>query len=320
MKFIFRLIKGLFLRLLSFILFTALSIFIFLFVMNQTILQPEFVVSQINKLDLPVFAGEFLKSAPIPDNVPGTQIPVSDVIMRSVEDLQPWIKEQAAAAIRSGYDYFKGKSQDINVSIPVSPVKRSIKDSIIRAASDRPLPAEMANLPPGQAQALISQAAEQYSQEFLSQMGLPNTVEINKGLIRSAVGSEGWARVEQVRQAFSYFNLVFYGLIALMLLSMLLIFVIERNVKQTARTLGVGLAFVGAFDFAIAFAATKFNFFDIQQVSLPQSIEEWLWQLTNAVAAPVITVSIGVLVAGVILIIVSIFYHTKKAVPKTAQP
>lgn len=320
MKFIVGFIKSLFLRLLSFILFSALSIFIVLFVMNQTVLQPEFVVSHINKLDLPAFTNEFLKTAPLTDNVPGTQIPVSDVVTRTVKDLQPWIKEQAAAVVRSGYDYLYGKSQDINVSIPLSPITQSVKDSIVRAAPDWPLPAELAQLPPGQVQAYVKEYAEKYSQDFVSQMGLPTRLEINKSVIRSAVGVEVWARVEQVRLAFSYFGLVFYGLIGLMLLAMLLIFVIERNVKQTARTLGVGLATVGAIDFAVAFVATKFNFFDIEQVSLPQTIEDWLWQLTNAVAAPVISVSIGVLAAGVILIILSILYRPKKAAPKTIQP
>lgn len=311
MKFIIGFIKSLVLRLLNFLLFSSLSIFIILFVMSQTVLKPDFVISQINKADLPALANEFLKTAPLSDNVPGTQIPVENVIIRTVTELQPWVKEQAATVVRSGYDYFTGKSQDINVSISLSPLSESIKNSVIQAAPNWPLPpeSEYAKLPPDQVQAYISQYAEQYSQDFVSLMGLPASLEINK----SVIGAKVWARVEQVRLAFSYFSLVFYGLIGLMLLSILLIFVIERNVKQTARTLGIGIASVGAIDFAFAFVATKFNFFNIEQVSLPPAIEDWLWQLTNAVAAPVITVSIGVMAAGILLIIVSIVYRPRKA-------
>jgi len=53
-------LKGLAVALLSFLLFLSLSIFGLVLMLNQTILNPDFIVDQVNKVDLATFAGEFL--------------------------------------------------------------------------------------------------------------------------------------------------------------------------------------------------------------------------------------------------------------------
>jgi len=53
-------LKGLALFILSSLLFLSLSIFGIVFMLNQTILNPDFVVSQVNKLDIASIAGDML--------------------------------------------------------------------------------------------------------------------------------------------------------------------------------------------------------------------------------------------------------------------
>ena len=61
-----KLLKGLAIGLLSFLLFLSLTIFGILFLLNQTILNPGFVAAEINKLDVPLLAEELL-SEQIPE-------------------------------------------------------------------------------------------------------------------------------------------------------------------------------------------------------------------------------------------------------------
>jgi len=53
-------LKGLALFILGSLLFPSLSIFGIVFMLNQTILNPDFVVSQVNKLDIASIAGDML--------------------------------------------------------------------------------------------------------------------------------------------------------------------------------------------------------------------------------------------------------------------
>ena len=53
-------LKGLAISLLSFLLFLCLSAFSMVFMLNQTLLNPDFVTSQINRLDLSSLAKEMV--------------------------------------------------------------------------------------------------------------------------------------------------------------------------------------------------------------------------------------------------------------------
>ncbi|MFC1974661.1 hypothetical protein ACFLVA_01450 [Chloroflexota bacterium] len=53
-------LKGLALALLGFLLFLSLSIFGFAFQLNDTVLKPDFVVTELDKLDVSLLAKEVL--------------------------------------------------------------------------------------------------------------------------------------------------------------------------------------------------------------------------------------------------------------------
>ena len=55
-----KILKGLALGLLSFLLFLSLSLFGVLLMLNLTILNPDFVISELNRLDTSAIAEEFL--------------------------------------------------------------------------------------------------------------------------------------------------------------------------------------------------------------------------------------------------------------------
>jgi hypothetical protein len=54
------LLKGLALGLLSFLLFLSLYVFGLALTLNYTLLNPDFAISEVDRLDIPLLAEEFL--------------------------------------------------------------------------------------------------------------------------------------------------------------------------------------------------------------------------------------------------------------------
>ncbi len=287
-------LKGLALALLSFLLFLSLSVFGLALTINYTILNPDFVISEINKLDIASLAGELI----------GEQIPqegefMAEAIDDAIADLEPWIKEQADTVIHSGYDYLLGRSQSLNLVIPLEPLKESLKEST-RDAFFQSLPPEAKGLPPAE----LERYFDEYYQDFTKD--IPSTFELNE----SSLSPEVMAQVEQAKQAVGYFQLGFKALIGFMLFLTLCIILINRQVKSTTRGLGITFLTYGAFEYAGIFAIKHLAASQLAQLELPSSLQTWLPQFLADFLVPLQMFSLGLLIAGVILIIISIAYKS----------
>jgi len=79
---------------LSFLLFLSLSVFGLAFAMNRTVLNPDFVISELDRLDVSSLAEEVLREQ-IPEEV--RAIVPSELIDRVLGDivteLEPWVEE-----------------------------------------------------------------------------------------------------------------------------------------------------------------------------------------------------------------------------------
>ena len=87
-------LKGLALSLLGFLLFLSLSIFGLALMLNNTLLNPDFVVSELNKLDVSSLARDMISA-----QIPLEQIPlegefITEILDDTIADLEPWIREQ----------------------------------------------------------------------------------------------------------------------------------------------------------------------------------------------------------------------------------
>ena len=118
------LLKGLALGILSFLLVLSLSVFGVAFLVKQTILNPGFVSSELNKLDVPQLAEEFL-SEQIPEEMLTDEV-LSDIIT----DLEPWIQEQVTDGVYTFYEYLTGESESLSVVVSLEPVKESLRDYV----------------------------------------------------------------------------------------------------------------------------------------------------------------------------------------------
>lgn len=105
-------LKGLALSLLSLLLFLSLTIFGVAFTLNRTILNPDFLASELNRLDISSLTEELLGEEILKINLP-EQLETS--LVDTIPKLEPLIKEQLSAATYSIYDYMLGKRQELDL-------------------------------------------------------------------------------------------------------------------------------------------------------------------------------------------------------------
>jgi len=104
-------LKGLALSLLSFLLFLSLTIFGFAFILNSTLLNPNFVTTELDKLDVGTITEELVtqqladQETPIPEEV-------LDALVDAIPDLVSVINEQLNTALNDIYDYLLGKKEE----------------------------------------------------------------------------------------------------------------------------------------------------------------------------------------------------------------
>jgi hypothetical protein len=106
-----KILKGCALSLLGFLFFLSLALFGVAFMVNQTALNPKFVTTELNSLDIASIVNE---------SITGEQ-PSSDELTTklagTIPEVEPLAKEKADIVIYSVYDYLLGKSRDIDLAL-----------------------------------------------------------------------------------------------------------------------------------------------------------------------------------------------------------
>jgi len=298
-------LKGLALSLLGIILFLSLSVFGLVLALNQTVLNPDFMVSQVNKLDMSSLAEEFFGEI-LSEQTPEGEEFIAEVLDDTLTDLEPWIEDQMSTVIHSTYDYLLGESQRLQLVISTDQLTETLERNF-KAAFILALPPELASLP----QSEIDAGFNQVYQEFSAQ--IPSTIDISEEMM----GPEVMSTIEQAREYIGYIQIAYKALIGFMLLLIGLIVLIHRQVRGTTRQIGITFlvygipAFVGVFFIKnyILGMITQY----IGQDALPASLQAWLPQLVNDLLAPMQMFSLGLLIGGVVLLVVSFVYKREPA-------
>ena len=291
-------LKGLALSLLGFLLFLSLSVLGLALMLNNTILNPDFVVAELDKLDVSSLAKDMI-SAQIPlEQIPQEGEFIAETLDDTIADLEPWIKEQVSTVTYSSYDYLLGKSQSLSVIITLEPVKETLRENL-REALFQSLPPELQGLP----QAEI----ERYFDEFYRPISeqIPSTFEIDESLLPSDV----LTTLEQVRQGIGYFQTGYPALIGFIVLLILGIILINRQVKGSTRSIGSIFLSYGVIEYAGIWATKYFATPQFSQLEIPSSLQAWIPQLLGDFLAPLEMFSLGLLIGGVVLLTVSFVYR-----------
>jgi len=287
-------LKGLALGLLSFLLFLSLSIFGLALTLNYTILNPDFIVSEVDELDISSLVEEFLS-----EEIPQEEPYLAEVLDNTIADLEPWIKEQVNAGIYTSYDYLLGKSESLRLVISLEPVRDSLKDNLREAILESP-PPELEGASPAEIELYLDEA---YSE--IDEM-LPQEFD------ESSLSPEVLAQLEQARQYIGYFQLGYKLLIGFILLLILGIILMHRRVKRATREIGIIFLTYGVLEYIAIFVTKYLAGTQLTKLDMPAQLQTLLPQLLSNFLAPLEIFSICLLVVGVALIIVSFVYKPRQ--------
>ena len=284
------------LAILGVLLCLSLSFFGLVLTIDQTIFNPEFAVSQIDKLDIASLGEEIITGQILPEATVLIPSPIKQLIVGAlndtIADLEPWLKQQAREVTYATYDYLEGRSQHISVVISLEPAKESLRENILES----PLP-ELAGYSP--------ELVERYLDTFYQQV--PPTFEFDEAWL----GPENMAQLEQAKQFISYFQAVFYALIGFILLLILGIVLIHRQVRGSTRSLGTIFLSGGILSY-VGFLLAK-EVIGAKLAQAPVYLQTWLPQLLADTLAPMQIYSLGLAGVGIVLLIVSFVYKRGEA-------
>jgi len=103
-----KILKGLAISLLSFFLFLSLSIFGILFLLNQTILNSNFLSTQLDKLDVAALVEEIISEQ---EDEEAFSEELETALVNTITKLEAPVKEQLGVAIGETYDYLLGRKE-----------------------------------------------------------------------------------------------------------------------------------------------------------------------------------------------------------------
>lgn len=357
---------------LSFLLLVSLSVFGVALFINSTILQPDFVAGQVDKLDMAAVASDYADDF-IEDERPQEAEFLKEAVYQVAADQEPWLTEQFNIAVYAGYDYFLGKTDHLVINIPLDELKANVRDSLWETLKDflahdasvipqsllmpyidayyqdiinvipmEYLPAGMAGLSGDSLRLYI----HQHYTEFINALQIAFRLPVVSGLVLGQIqpyfddyygdfvaefpGTQTFTEddispdtlegLQTARKSIGYFHAGYYTLIALMILLVAGIILINRNVKDSCRSLGLTFLIYGIAEFAGVLFARYFNF--VKYIpDLPSSIDTWLSGLIKDMLLPLQWFSLGILILGAVLFLVSILYKPRMPpAPEEVKP
>ena len=350
-------LKGFGTFILGLLLFLSLSVFNVAFVLHSTVLNPDFITRQVDRMDISTIARDVAEEQ-IGEELPAELDFLKEAVYNVIDEQEPWLKEQLNRAIDIGYDFFLGKTNKLEISVPLDTLKTDLKDSLWRELNKqlavwlrdniqselkpyivqnfqeyrKSLPPEFARLPDAQLKSYLDTYLRQIEDQIKSTGKAPELSGLLETLIRpyfdeyydefaqeipaevttKDIPADVMEQLLLARKYIGYFRTGYYLLIVFMVLLAGLIFLINRNVRDTTRTLGIDLIVFGAL-YLVSVLLVK----NISPVSfipdIPASLESWLTGLYKDILSTVQIFSIAVLIIGIILLVVSFIVKPKAA-------
>ncbi|UCH42552.1 MAG: hypothetical protein JSW16_07015 [Dehalococcoidales bacterium] len=320
-------------------------------ILRSTLLNTGFIVSLIDNLDVSYLAAEFYEDELI-GAIPEEMQFLSAYLDDAIEELEPTIKEELKAAAAPITDYLLEDIQSINVEIPFEPVITDLKE-VLRGYFETWLPAEYAGLSQSQLDQLFDDYYDQLvgiipasftideeliGTEMPSQIttaissGEDALLQVRQEITGELVDSSG---IQQARQDISeiiavvegeleeykpyvgYFLLGYRLLMVFIVLLIIAIILINRQVKDICRSLGITFLTYGALELIGIFVGKYFFHSQLLQTNLydiPASLQGIPEQIFSDFLSPLLFLSIGFTVAGIALIVTSFLYNPNESI------
>ncbi len=275
----------------------SLLVFGLALTLNQSLLNPDFIVEHLERLDIAAVAEEAVIDQ-IPDEAADFMgESLDEVLVDTIADIEDWLEEQAEEAIYVFYDYLEGRSETLSLIISLETVKASFRANLLAAILASP-PPDLVGLTPAEIELQFNEYWSQIDEE------VPSTLELDE----TELDAEVMEQILRARQYVSYFNTAFIVLIAFSLLMILLIILAQFSVRGSTRQLGITFLSVGAVSLAGAFIARSVINSQLTTSDLPATLQTWAPEVVTDVLTPLGIYAIGLLAVGIALTIVSFVY------------
>jgi hypothetical protein len=292
-------VRGFFSGVFGFLLFDVLVLLGLIICLNLTILNADFVTTELKKLDVYSMVMEQAKTM-----LPGQQYIDAETMDELIQELKPWFEEQADKVIYGVYAYLK-EDRELNVVVTLEQVRALAKEKV-REAATISLPAELQGVSQSQIDAYISQI---YA-------GIDGVIPASFVLNEAAAGSRVMAQIKQVKQIIGYINTAYKILIAAAILLVLLIALVHWWQPQPiTRSIGITFILVGVacilgpiLDYLIVQLLSQI----VGSSGAMSELQSKLPQLAADITAPLRTYGIGFLISGVALIVISFLFRSKQ--------
>lgn len=279
---------------LGMLLSLSLLIFGLVLTLNQSVLNPDFVADHVDSLDIAALADEIVRDQIPPEAADFMGESLDVVLSDTIADIEPWMKDQARDGIYVFYDYIEGRSESLSLIISLDTVKASFRANLLAAVLASP-PPELVGFPPAEIELQFNTYYSQIDEE------IPSALELDETMLDAEVMEQ----IERAKQYVGYFNLAFIVLIAFSLLIILLIILVYRELKGSTRQLGITFLSVGAVSLVGAFVARSVASSQLVQNELPATLQTWAPEVITDVLMPLGIYSIGLIVVGIALTVVS---------------
>ena len=295
-------VRGFFSGVLCFLLFDVLILLGLVVTLNLTVLNPDFVTDELDKLDVYPVLIEQAKA-----QLPGQEFLGDEIVDELVTELTPWFEEQADGAIHSLYAYLHGE-QELNVVVSLEPVRAVVKDKV-REFALASLPPELLGATQSQVEAFLAEIYEE----------IDNFIPATFQLSEASLGQQVVVQLEQVREVVGYIDMAYKILIAVAVLLVVLI-ALAHWWQPTPIMRSIGITFI-----LVGVAGILGSLFDVWLIqvlsrllggsSILLGLQAKMPQLAADIVVPIRMYGIGFLSAGIVLLVMSFLFRTPKVSP-----
>ena len=261
-------------------------------------------------------------------NIPLAALLLENQINTALSETEPQLKAELKIAAPQVIDYLLGNTSNLNATIDLGPVIDNLK-SYARNLLLNPPPVLAAALGSSLQEAAAN--PDSYIETFFGPVldNIDQTITIDN----STFGSDAQANIvdginkteDALRQARPYvtdFNTYYILLILFMLVLVGGIIAIHRSVRGAARSIGSIFLSYGIIVFAgLLIARYIFQSYGIPRIQsqqfingspMPPELVSFIRQVFLDVTSPLFYFSMGVLIAGVVLFIISFVYRSRR--------
>lgn len=294
-------LKGIGLGFVAFFLCVSLSFLTLLVTLHFTLLNPDFAVKEVEKLDLTEIAREYLNS-----QTNTGSLSYSSAIDATITQEKPWINQQVRQIIFTTYDYLRGVSDQLRYTISLEEVKQDLANNLANAAVKSP-PPEYQSLSPAEKEKYLLNLKNQYLEAIPSSYDL----EINQ----DTIGPQGMNALNQIKELIGYFQFALWFIIGFLVIMILLIVLIQLKLRGITRLLGIVFLIEGALSVLAYFILKMVIPWLIPLNELPNQFNTWMPGLINDFLLPWGICSLAVLIIGGICLTASFLIKVEQVIP-----